>query len=382
MTSRKGKKQPSVNLPAILERNLERYPWARLSDEKGNQLSLNVLFEEAGEEGRAWTVTPGNADRLPGPFDSDVYVALCQLFNAAKRPDSRTVQTTYGELAELMHRDRGGSTYEAITGALERLVQVSIRAVQTWREGEYTAAVKTAHLVEAVEIGIRRDKNENSTRIRVRLSEEVAESMAAGNFRLLNASEYFALQTPTARRLYRYLDYRRWRGAKRLTNVSFSLKQLAEELPVDRSSPSLIKRTLDPAHAHLIEHGLLKSAEYEEHAVPGKKRPAVWVAYHFREPELLPSPQPLGVDSSRPPQTLNTEPDYLRERVAKILHLLKDEQSAGFYAKAVKVLPEPLLDGIIGHVRQSLREGVELDVARKVFTRTAQTRAKALGVEL
>ena len=74
--------------------------------------------------------------------------------------------------------------------------------------------------------------------------------------------------------------------------------------------------------------------------------------------------------------------DYLRERVAKILHLLKDEQSVGFYAKAVKVLPEPILDGIIGHVRQSLQEGVELDVARKVFTRTAQTRAKAIGVEL
>ena len=378
MTARRGKKPPASASPAILERNLERYPWARLSDDKGDQLRLELLFEAAGEEGRAWTVAPGKADRLPGPFDADLYVALCQLFNVAGRPNNRTVQTSFRELADLMHRPPGGGWYEAIAGGLDRLAQVSIRAVQTWREGEYIAAVKTAHLVEAVEIGIRRDKDENGTRVRVRFSEEVAESIAAGNFRLLDTAEYFALQTPTARRLYRYLDYRRWRGTERLSSVRFPLKRIAEELPIDRSSPSHIKRTLDPAHALLTERGFLAAAEYEEQPVAGKKRPEQWVVYRFGEP----APIPLPVAERGAPQGQAEDGERLRQRVAEILQLLKDERSAAFYVKAVKVLPDTVLEGVIGGVRQSLREGVELDVARKLFTRTVQTRAKAIGVEL
>jgi hypothetical protein len=44
-----------------------------------------VLEKAAGEERKAWIVEPGEADRLPGPFDADLYMVLCQLYNAAGR---------------------------------------------------------------------------------------------------------------------------------------------------------------------------------------------------------------------------------------------------------------------------------------------------------
>lgn len=377
MTSRRGKKSPAPKSPAILERNLERYPWARLSDDKGDQLRLEVLFEAAGDEGRAWTVVAEDGGKLPGPFAADLYVVLCQLFNTAGRPENRTLRIPFRDLAELLHRQVGGNIYEAINASLHQLAAVSIRAVRTFREGGTAAELKTFHLLDTATTSKHRGEGGANLVAKVRFSEEVAESIAAGNFRLLDTAEYFALQSPTARRLYRYLDYRRWRGAERLSSIRFPLKQIAEELPIDRSSPSHIKRTLDPAHANLIERGFLESVEYEEHPVPGKKRPAIWVAYRFRELEL-----PLAPGAGKPSRAPKEEPEYLRERVAEIIRLLKDEHSTGFYAKAVKVLPEPMLDGIIGHVRQSLREGVELDVARKLFTRTAQARAKAIGAEL
>lgn len=382
MNGPEGKNNPTIGAPAILERNLERYPWARLSDDKGDQLGIEVLFDAAGKKDRAWVVTGESGAKLPGPFDADLYVVLCQLLNAAGRPENRTVRVTLQELARLMHRPPSGGWYDTVTTSLRRLAAVTIQAVRTWREGEYIADEKIFHLIDAVDIRHRRDGAKGGTAVMVQISEPVANSIAAGNFRLLDTAAYFALETPTSRRLYRYLDYRRWQGSKRLKSIRFPLKQLAEELPIDRASPSHIKRTLDPAHAHLIERGFLESVEYEERAAPGKKRPTAWVAYRFQELATSSAIQQSEKASGKPLQAPSAEPDYLRERVAKILHLLKDEQSAGFYAKAVKVLPEPVLDGIIGHVRQSLREGMELDVARKVFTRTAQTRAKALGVEL
>jgi hypothetical protein len=378
MPPRKRRKSQATTSPAILERNLERYPWARLSDDKGDQLRLEVLFEAAGEEGRAWTVVAENGSKLPGPFAADLYVVLCQLYNGMHRPESRTVKVTFRELAELLHRQVGGNIYEAIHTSLHQLAGVSIRAVQTFREGDKVAALKTFHLIESTETAAMRGDGPANLVAKVRFSEEIAESIAAGNFRLLDTAEYFAVQSPTARRLYRYLDYRRWQGAQRLTSVSFPLRQIAEELPIDRSSPSHIKRTLDPAHAHLVERGFLESAEYEEQALAGKKRPLIWVVYRFRELELPTAEAPAGRSAPAPAD----DAEYLRERVGDILQLLRDERSAGFYAKAVKVLPESVLEGIIGHVRQSLQEGVTVDVARKVFTTTARSRAKAIGLEL
>ena len=45
------KKQVDTATPAILERNLERYPWSRLSDDKGDQIvEASVQFAENSPE--------------------------------------------------------------------------------------------------------------------------------------------------------------------------------------------------------------------------------------------------------------------------------------------------------------------------------------------
>jgi hypothetical protein len=348
MASKQGKKRPHRGSLAILERNLERYPWARLSDDKGEQMELRVLLDSAGEDGRAWIVTGADRTRLPGPFDADLYVALCQLYNSLGRPEHRTVRVSFRELADLMGRGRGSNVYAAIAGGLHRLAKVSIEAVETWREGETIAALKTLHLLTA-ETRYRRDGEEGGTLAVVRFSEDVAESIAAGNFRLLNAAEYFALELPTAKRLYRYLDYRRWRGSERLAEFTLPLKQLAQELPIDRDAPSHIKRTLDPAHELLI--------------VFASPTPEV--------PECAPASAERQGDG-----------EYVRDMVAEILGTLRDEHSVGFYVQVAKAFPEDVLRNVLGGVRQSIREGLPIDAARKTFTSAVRTRARAIGVTL
>lgn len=369
---------------AILQRTLERYPWARLSDDKGDQLELQLLLDGAGEEGRAWIVSAKDSSRLPGPFDGDIYVALGQLHNAQipreKRGELRTVQTTFRELATLMGRELGGTTYTAIRGGLERLADVSIRAVQTWREGETIAEERRFHLLESVTYRHRRDKEEGGAVILVRFAQEVAQSIAEDNIRLLDTARYFALETPTAKRLYRYLDLRRWRGSERLSEVTVPLTELAQHLPIDRVAPSHIRRTLDPAHGLLIAEGFLSSAEYQEVPVPGKKRPVILVRYQFAKPATLAPERTITVPMSVPGPSRN--PEYVRDMVAEILGTLRDEHSVGFYVQVVKAMPEDVLRNVLGGVRQSIREGLSLDVARKTFTATVRARAKAQRIEL
>jgi plasmid replication initiation protein len=364
---------------------LERYPWARLSDDKGDQLQLSLLIDKAGEEGRAWMVSAKHPSRLPGPFDADVYVALGQLHNAQipreKRGELRTVQTTFRELASLMGRELGGTTYTAIRGGLDRLADVAIQAVQTWREGETVAEEKRFHLLESVTYRHRRDGEEGGTVIVVRFAEEVAQSIAEGQFRLLDTAKYFTLDTPTAKRLYRFLDARRWRGADRQDVLTLPLKELAEHLPIDREAPSHIKRTLNPAHAALIADGYLATAEYQEVPVPDKKRPAILVRYEFATPEArearkLPPGARLATADAR------TDPEYVRNMVAEIIGTLRDEHSMGFYVSVVRALPEEVLRNVLGGTRQAIREGLTIELARKTFTASAKARAKAISVPL
>lgn len=375
---------------AVVQRTLERFPWARLApDAGGDQIELRSLLESAGEEGRRWFVRTTDGDRLPGPLDVDVYVALGQLYNESipyeRRGTDRTVWTTLGELTALMGRERGGMTYKLVAGALLRLASVRITAVQTWREGDTVGTVEDFALLANVKFGMRRDGDEARTAVRVRFSEELAASIAAGQFRLLDTARYFALPTPTAKRLFRYLDVRRYRGPERLYDLRFPLRQLAEELPIDQEAPSHIKRTLAPAHEALIASGYLTSADFEAQHLPGKRRP-VWVAHYTfpREaPALPPGLAELAPVPPAPRRAETDDPEELARCVSDLLAVLRDERSHAFYLKCAKTLPHDMLRGIVGDLKDSLRTGsVSLESARKMFTAAAKARARSMGLDL
>lgn len=392
---------------AVVERHLEKYPWSRLSDASptdASQLELRLLLDAAGEEGRAWMVSGTTVGRLPGPFEADLYIALCQLYNTQiareRRAEQRRVKSTYAELAQLMGRERGGTTYKSIRVALERLVGVEVRAVRTWRKGKYGARETIFHLLEKVEFDYGRAKSSSRPAdgselpvlgLTITFSEELSESLAEGNLRVLDTARYFALETPTAKRLFRFLDQRRWFGNDIQYELVLSFEELVQRLPIERSAPSHVKRTLDPAHAGLIASGYLHAAEYEDRPIPGRKRREPWVRYRFADgpgAAVALSHAPAranGAEEGAPPRhghTRDAGAEDIRDLVAEILGTLRDDRSVGFYAKVARVLPTEVVRGILAGVRQSLREGLDLDAARKVFTRTAQARAKHLNLTL
>lgn len=63
--------------------------------------------------------------------------------------------------------------------------------------------------------------------------------------------------------------------------MEISARELVEQLPIERSAPSHVRRMLTPAHCVLIASGYLANAEFVEQPRPGKKRTDLWVRYTF-----------------------------------------------------------------------------------------------------
>lgn len=280
-------------LSAVVERNLERNPWTRLYDsgDSEGQEQLSVFTEESRVDGRGWiaTVPPGTS--FPTSTVSDLYIGLAALYNLQipleERGTRRTVTTTLAELLTLTGRVRGGRSYQLLRADFDKLAELRIHAVRTWRDGKVLAREKKFRIIDKVEYEYLRGSRE-PTGVRVTFSEDVCQSIAQGTYRLLDVQRYFSLPTPAARRLYRYLDLKRWRGPEPKEEVELSLTELARHLPIERAAPSHIKRTLDPAHRALVEEGFLESAEYVERRPLGRKRPNHFVRYRYG---------PLGTDA-------------------------------------------------------------------------------------
>lgn len=394
--------------PAIVERNLERYPWARLDEASQHTRQLELLLSAAGEEGKAWIVTAGEEARLPGPADVDVYVALCQLYNERvpreRRVAERHVITTFQELITLMGRERGGNQYAGIRDSLERLADTTVRAVQTWRVGKVIAREERFNILSGVTYEHLRGEEQGGTTVTVFLSEQIAESIAAGNFRLLDTATYVALDTPTSKRLYRYLDQRRWRGAVRSPTLTVPLEELRVRLPISRHSPSHVRRTLDPAHVELITSGYLASATYEERPIPDRKRKELWVTYEFADRDVpdrdRPAPHVEADHGASGHPALRDQFAVLvgaagREHrpvsdlvwwVREIERATGDAKSSGFFKQVVEAfatVPSGL-ESLEFVLRGVERDGVgaSAKVRGSAFTSRIKARAKELGVVL
>jgi hypothetical protein len=378
---------------AALERQLETYPFARLSDNKGDQFEITLEDIEDPAAPPTWHVIgepkPTDTDRskVPGPFDADVYVAVCRLYNHLRRPGGdRTMTISYPQMAELMHRSPSGSFYDALSASLHRLARVSITASK-WREGpkgRKEAKVRTFHVFEMAETSGKWEDDSPVVEAKIRFSEDVARSIDEGNFRLLDTGAYFALESPTAKRLYRYLSAAQWRGSERQTRLKLELMKLKRHLPIDRDAPSHLKATLDPAHHELIAKGFLERVDYLEEAVPGRKRPRIYVAYTFREPEALPTPAPAPA-TLRVAKTIygdgRDEPDYLRRRVEELCQITGDYHSSGFYKLCAERFPEEHLNALVRDLADDLRS-MKVHNRAKYFTHWAKRRAVAFGIDL
>ena len=252
----------------LLDRALEALPLFRLSDSSDDTA---VSFTTDG--GGRWRVLPAPGERLPGTFDQDVWVELNRRFNEAEQPRDGALSFTLHAFLRSLGRRVDGRTYEQLRGALGRLERTVLESEGAWLDARQKKAGHARFtLLSAVAIDRRRLTDRDQLALfpslasnepgeaRVVLAAQVRQNISQEHTTSLVAQRYFALSSPVARRLYRYLE-----AVRPGTGVhSLSLERLAESLPLTQRYPSHLQRVLQPAHEMLVAGGIVKRAQFRQ----------------------------------------------------------------------------------------------------------------------
>jgi plasmid replication initiation protein len=253
----------------LLDRALEALPLFRLSD---SAEEATILYTP--ESGGRWRVLPNPGDRLPGTFDQDVYVEICRRFVDAGSPADGVVTFTLHAFLRSIGRRADGRTYEQLRAALSRLERTVLESSGAYRCASSPDAVDGRFTVlSAVSIDRRRNADREQLALfpsvttsepgdaRVTLAPFLRTNIIEGFTTSLVATQYQALSSPVARRLYRLLEVAR---ADDMVTWRIQLEALAEQMPLVQRYPSHLQRVLQPAHEMLLSAGLLRDAKVHQ----------------------------------------------------------------------------------------------------------------------
>lgn len=267
----------------------------------------------------------------PHGIDTDTLVAIETLFVAHGCPQDNWVHTTAYAVRELMGLANNGGNYHRLRQSIRRLYFTSVIV------GRQTA-LTGSHKGGWDNVGVRffdglryRDTEDHGdlktldgeATLSIRLGEQMAASIRAGMFQVLDGHLLHQLEQPPARALYRTLQaHRRQDDATLLAELRVPLVQWkhATGLTTDRSD--LVRRALEAAHAELRANHYLAQASIE-----GRGQTAV-AHYVFgdrtaADPALVVMLRQVGVTVARAATLAGRHPDRVAEALRFLEHRRK-----------------------------------------------------------
>src|SRR5215211_3185148 len=266
---------PEYSTLVSAERNLEEYPLFELkARQRGSKARLfeRVIEGEGGVSLRqSWKVIPSGEYGMPGPVDQDVYLAVLQLLEKrGGMPEDGELGFSLYELRKVLGwSDDSGGAYQEIKDALVRIQLTGVQSSNAF----YSAAdeqliadsfnVWSVHFAQRKKRGGAISSGARTTQDRhvLRFHPIFIRNYEAQYLKGLDADFFWSLRMPLSKRLYRLIDLQRASGLSWRTDL-FAVR---DQIPLDYSYPSQIKRALGKAHAELEEKGFLSEVEYEEH---------------------------------------------------------------------------------------------------------------------
>lgn len=254
------------------EMNLAEFALGLASDRnphgvKTIERKQSIITPDGKRLEQTWTITGSDQHGLPRAGDDDVLIALLKLASD-QGLQNRVVQFSRYELMQILEWPTNGRTYKRIEASLDRLAGVRILAKNSFWDNarkSYTSlnfGLIDDYLIADQPAGASRQGQLPIPFTHVSFNDKFFQSMRVGNMKRLDMKLYNSLPSAISRRLYRYLDKRRYRS-----NVfDIELNTLASvNLGLDlgvRRYASQIKQHLDTAHRELQERGFLGSWSY------------------------------------------------------------------------------------------------------------------------
>ena len=257
---------PEYSPVVSAEQNLEEFPFfelkARKRGTKARVFEITVKGEDGVSLNRVWKVMPSGEYGAPGPVDQDIYLAVLQLLQerGGMSEDGELSFSLYELRRTLGWSDDSGGAYREIRDALLRIATTSVQSKNAFYSAEErrrivdTFNVWSVHFAE-YEVGGQTVRERHVLRFHPIFIRNYAAQYLKG----LDAGLYWSLRSPVSKRLYRLVDLQRSGGLVWQTD----LLSVRDQVPLDYSYPSQIKRALQKAHGELVDQGFLSGVEYE-----------------------------------------------------------------------------------------------------------------------
>lgn len=146
---------------------------------------------------------------FPTPLEDEVLVALLTLTRIKNGFSQPRVKFRNGELFDLMKWPHNGSSNQRLAIALDRLTGLTLKYENSWSteagtfEKEFTTGLLESYQLTKQVRGRGERSRETSW---FQWASEVFADIQRGNVRTLNTDQFFSLQRPISRRMYRFLD--------------------------------------------------------------------------------------------------------------------------------------------------------------------------------
>ncbi len=351
------------------EMNLIEYPISLIA-ERAPQGVKTIKYEDwVSIDGKRkklqWIVTGSDEFGLPTGQDQDFFIAIMEVWREYKYKDRAIPIGSVYNMLKKMNLEDTGQNYRRFVLALNRYKGISIYAENAlWDKAKQAYLKKYAFsIIDNYELYERFSKKETTIPLPlgyIKMNDFIHQSILNGNIKNLNLTLYLKLPNPLSRRLYRYLDKKRYYGRSFTMNVC----RLAGKLgftpqAVEKYRPAKLRQLLIPALVSLQKERFIERYSFE----PGKEGEKLKVFFTRTGEAQTHTPHEEGDNVP------NSESAYV---VDEVLSFTQDEHSRPYYIKIVSKLGIHQVYAILSESKQADREGKIRTTKAKYFTDLAE----------
>ncbi|MCA9191091.1 MAG: replication initiator protein A [Planctomycetales bacterium] len=273
------------------ELNLAEFPLASISDRipdgKKTLVYEDLIFdrEEGRELKRRLTLSGSDRYGLPTAKDDDVLLACIQI---SKLQDFQSPEVSFSryELLKLLRWSDDTRNYERLSQSLRRWKGLTVFSDRAFYDHAEKSWVNRDFSIFDTLYIYRREVRQGASApgaSRFTWNDVIFKSFKAGYLKRLDWSLYTRLQSPVAKRLYRFLDKRFYRS----NSVEIDLKELmVYKIGASGGSTGQMKRTLKSGIEELTREWDLKALA--DSRLFEKKGKGSWVVRFERKRRALP----------------------------------------------------------------------------------------------
>lgn len=313
------------------EMNLAEYPITLLSRRAPKGIKTIEYTDWVTIDGQKkplkWIVTGSDKFGLPVGGDQDIYVGIMEVWREYGFKDKVIPIGSIYKMLKRMGLPDDKRNYDRFRSAIDRLTTMSIISENAFwdKEGQCYLSRRGFHIFDEYQFIEKYRKNEKTIPIPfgyIRASEFFYQSVKNGYLKDIDLKFYLSLPTPLTKRLYRYLDKKRYRReAFTMELFKFAKKIGLMAGSLEKYYPSQLKQVLNPAFNELRGKGFLRDYKYQKTS-DGKSEKIIFVF------------------SQLPQVAYHTDDEdyWTKPLIEDILNVTGAEHSKAWYTKVIRTL--------------------------------------------